>query len=415
MGCILGWITLQWCFVKVAYLFTTFPRTSETFLQREVLLIAEQGFELRLYTLMGGQQRWRSFKVYRLHFWELFKVLWRLPKWLWLKPEVMLEAVERLQPRDESSVLNVGETLYGYAFALVKAEHFEKRNRPDLIHCVWATMPATAGWLLSRLVDIPFSMGAHAYDVFKSGGDRLLDVKVREARLIHTTTLSCQRRLLEIGADASKVKLVRRGLDVFPGLCPLRSPRLVLRLIAVGRLVQKKGYRELLGILAFCHRQGLRFEFRLVGGGALAEQLAVEAVQLGIGSVVELVGKVEFEVVSQQYQWADVMLFSGKVAADGDRDGLPNVIPEAMAWGLPVITAPVAGTTEAITDGETGLVASLDEPWKWLGHLRRLQEDDGLAQALRQRARAWVEANYDNRRNARRLAGYFREVCGLSE
>ncbi|MGF1452121.1 MAG: glycosyltransferase family 4 protein [Opitutales bacterium] len=401
--------------MKIAYLFTTFPRVSETFLQREVTLMAEQGIELRLYTLMGGSQRWRSFRVYRLNFWELFKVLWRLPKWVFLKPGTMLEAVERLQPRYDNSPLNIAETLYGYAFALVKAEHFEKRRRPDLIHCVWATMPATAGWLLSRLVGIPFSMGAHAYDVFKEGGDRLLDLKVREARLIHTTTLSCQRRLVEIGAHPDKVKVIRRGLDAFPRLKPLRKPRTCLRLIAVGRLVPKKGYGELLKILAHCQREGLDFQFRLIGGGSLADTLRRQREALGLRERVELVGRIEFGQVSEHYGWADVLLFTGKVAPDGDRDGLPNVIPEAMAWGLPVITSPVAGTTEAITHGETGLVAALDRPGDWLRHLRRLQSDDLLADALRQRARSWVEVNYDNQKNARRLAELLKGVAMKSD
>lgn len=390
--------------MRIAYLFTTFPRVSETFLQREVMLMAEQGIELKLYTLMGGQQRWRNFRVYRLNFWELIKVIWRLPKWVWARPETMLEAVQRLQPRDEASPLNIAETLYGYAFALVKAEHFEKRRRPDLIHCVWATMPATAGWLLSRLVDVPFTMGAHAYDVFKSGGDRLLDLKVKEARMIHTTTFSCQKRLLEIGTPPEKIRLIRRGLDTFPAMKALRKPRQVIRLIAVGRLVPKKGYDELFRILAHCHRRGLPFAFRLVGGGVLADHLRRQREALGLTQCVDLVGKIEFDQVSTHYAWADVLLFSGKVAPDGDRDGLPNVIPEAMAWGLPVITSPVAGTTEAITHEETGLVASLDDPGDWMAHIQRLSHDDTLADALRQRARAWVEANYDNQKNARRLA-----------
>lgn len=369
----------------------------------------EQGVELKLYTLMGGLRRWQDFRVYRLLFIELGKVLWRLPKWVILYPDVMLEAARRLLPRHEDSALNLAETLYGYAFAIVKAHHF-RRNKPDLIHCVWATMPASAGWLLSRLVGIPFSMGAHAYDVFKRGGDRLLDLKVREAKLVHTTTESCRKRLLQLGADPAKVVLIRRGLDTFPELLALRSPRPTLRLIAVGRLVPKKGYTELLQILAFCREAGLPFEARIVGGGALADTLQRQRDVLGLHEHVTFTGRVEFEQVKQHLAWADVMLFSGKVAPDGDRDGLPNVIPEAFAWGLPVVTSAVAGTTEAVTDGQTGFVCSLDRPECWLKALQQLQQDDALCQRLRQAGRQWVEEHYDNRRNTHALGKLLKGV-----
>jgi glycosyltransferase involved in cell wall biosynthesis len=109
--------------------------------------------------------------------------------------------------------------------------------------------------------------------------------------------------------------------------------------------------------------------------------------------------------------WADVLLHTGVVAPSGDQDGLPNVVPEAMAGGVPVVTSPTAGTTEAVTDGISGLVLGVDRPEDWVEALRRLAKDDALAERLRQGGRAWVEANFDVQRNTDRLLELLRKAA----
>jgi glycosyltransferase involved in cell wall biosynthesis len=98
------------------------------------------------------------------------------------------------------------------------------------------------------------------------------------------------------------------------------------------------------------------------------------------------------------------------VAPSGDRDGLPNVIPEAMSIGVGVVTSPAAATTEAITHGETGLVAEVDRPADWVAALRTLATDDTTATRQRLAARSWVEENFDAHRNAARLHAAFEEA-----
>jgi glycosyltransferase involved in cell wall biosynthesis len=102
-----------------------------------------------------------------------------------------------------------------------------------------------------------------------------------------------------------------------------------------------------------------------------------------------------------------VLLHTGVIAASGDRDGLPNVIPEAMAAGVVVLTSPAAATTEAVTHGVSGLVAEVTAPADWVGWLDRLSRDDAFAERLRTAARAWVEEHFDAHRNAAVLWGRF--------
>jgi len=389
--------------LKIAYLFTTFPVTSETFLQREVRVMASQGVDVEIHSLWLGDTEWEGVPIKKFQHSALFKLLWLFPKYLFLRPEVLRELFERLLKYDMPSLLNLGETLRGIGCALVLADYF-KKEKPDVFHCVWATMPATAGWILNKLTGIPYTMGAHAYDVFKKEGDWLLTPKLRLALIVHTTTDAARKHLIAKGAKKEKVLLIRRGLDQFPPCKLPRAERRPLRILSVGRLVPKKGYHRQLEILRQLADDGFEFEARIVGGGRIEDSLRQRHAELDLHDCVDLLGRRPFTEVKKQYDWADVLIFTGIVAPDGDRDGLPNVIPEAMAMGLPVVTSPVAGTTEAIHHDETGFVARNDDYDAWKLALTKLQSDDQVFHRIRENARAWVEKNYDNQVNAASLA-----------
>jgi len=111
---------------------------------------------------------------------------------------------------------------------------------------------------------------------------------------------------------------------------------------------------------------------------------------------------------------ADVLLHTGVIAPSGDRDGLPNVIPEAMSIGVIVITSPTAGTTEAITGGVNGLVVPVEDTAGWVAALRKIATDDELADRLRKAARAWVEENFNAHRNAERVRQEFVKAQALT-
>jgi glycosyltransferase involved in cell wall biosynthesis len=282
-----------------------------------------------------------------------------------------------------------------------------RRDPPDLVHGAWAGAPATAGWLLWRILGIPFSCGAHAYDLYEHGGDWWLMEKLRLARFVQTSTESGRQFLIERGIAPAKIVTVRRGLAGFPAFKPLRTPRRPLRLLCIARLVEKKGLDRQLRIYAALHEAGFAFDARIVGGGPLEAPLRALAAELRIADRVGFLGELPHEKVWAELVWADVLLHTGIVAPSGDRDGLPNVIPEAMAAGVVVVSSPVSATTEAVQQERTGLVADVDLPLAWKVALERLASDDALAEALRRNARAWVEQNYDARKNTARLIEWF--------
>ncbi|MDD3180919.1 MAG: glycosyltransferase family 4 protein [Opitutaceae bacterium] len=391
----------------IALLFTTFPKTSEAFLQRDVAALQAQGVNLRLYSLWGGGGQFRGLPVHTLPKWKFFvSLLWWIPYESARYPGILWELIVNVLHRRAPSTLNFWENMLGAGFTTCWVHEFRK-NPPDLVHAAWAGAPATAAWLLWRTAGISYSTGAHAYDLYEHGGDWWLMEKVRFARFVHTSTEMGRQTLIARGADPARVFCIRRGLDSFPPCKPLRSVRRPLRLICVARLVPKKGLEHQLRIYAALRDDGVEFSARILGDGPLRETLEGKAKALGLGDAVEFAGHVPHNEVWRGLEWADVLLHTGVVAESGDRDGLPNVIPEAMAAGTLVVTSPVAATTEAVQPGLTGLVADVHDPAAWVAALQSLATDDQRAEHLRRGARRWIEDNYDAHRNTARLRECF--------
>jgi colanic acid/amylovoran biosynthesis glycosyltransferase len=394
----------------IALLFTTFPKTSETFLQRDVAALQAQGLRLKLYSLWGGGGTFNGLPVQAFNKWRLVEVFLLIIPWQCLRrPRLMRDLFEGVSTRRPPSWLNLWENLLGAGFA-GSFSRAMRRDPPALVHGAWGGAPATAAWILWRMHGWRYSAGAHAYDIYEHGGDWWLLEKLRPARFVHTSTDAGRRELEARGLPAANIRVIRRGLAQFPPCRPLRSARTPLRLLCIARLVPKKGLDRQLRIYAALAAAGVAFEARIVGDGPLRASLRALAAALQLDARLTFTGQLDQPGVAAQLAWADVLLHTGLVAPSGDRDGLPNVIPEAMAAGVLVVTSPISATTEAIAHGTTGLVAEVEQPQQWVAALRRLAEDDALATRLRAAARRWAEENYDAHRNTAQLGACFAEA-----
>lgn len=365
---------------------------------------------LRLYSLWGGGGEFHGLPVRKFNLWSLVPLFLFIIPWNCIRrPRIVLDLFEGVLMRAPPSWLNFWENMLGAGFAGCFYREF-RQDPPALVHGAWAGAPATAGWLLWRILGIPYSTGAHAYDLYEHGGDWWLLEKLALAKFIHTSTETGRDFLIERGVDENKIHVIRRGLDRFPTFKPLRLSRTPLRLICVARLVPKKGFNHQFKIYQELKASGFVFEARIVGDGPLRAQLERELTRLGLAEQVKLIGALPHAEIWNQLAWADVMLHTGIVAPSGDRDGLPNVIPEAMAAGVLVVTSPVSATTEAIQQQRTGLVADVDLPLAWLVALRHLATDDALAERLRTAALQWVLENYDAHKNTDRLVACFQQA-----
>ena len=401
---------------KVALIYATFPRSTETFVRRELRAMLEYGFKPKLYSIWKGNTKWEGNKIQRFTLLKLWSLPFWLPYWAFKKPKPFREVLLALWNKPCPSLQNWNETFLGLGFALVEAYDLKEQNL-QLFHAVWATMPATAAYALSKLLNVPFSMGAHAYDLFRKGGDWLLIQKIHDASMIRTSSNSSANRLLDIGLDREKVKIIKRGLakwSIRDSYELSRSGK--LKLLSVGRLVEKKGYFLLIQILMLLKKRSkCEFEYTIVGNGNLLNQLQITINRVGLSKEVKLVGAKTEDEVQDLFLESDAMLFTGIIASNGDRDGIPNVIPEAMSAGCLILASCYAGSSEAFIDGASGYSLNPKEPEKWVEILEDLAENPKKYQKIRKEAEISVRKRFDINETAKSLIKNFQKITYLNE
>jgi len=264
------------------------------------------------------------------------------------------------------------------------------------LHAPFASDAATVARLASRLTGVPYSFTARAKDIFHQRVEPDdLRRKLRDAAAVVTISDMHLDYLREtFGPLADKVRRIYNGLDLeeFPYRAPRdRAPVIV----AVGRLIEKKGFGDLIEACALLAERGRSFRCRIIGAGILRAELAAQIERLGLIGSVELVGPVCQSEVRREIECAAVLAAPCVIARDGDRDGLPNVIQEALALGTPVISTDVAGIPEVVRDEETGLQAPKHDPPALAAALERLLGDSALRCRLASAGRQLIEEEFD--------------------
>ena len=394
----------------VAYIFNRYPVVSQQFMQREIAGLEAAGLHVEIFSLLHVRGSADYFRA-----WELLKLPVALPRELLRDPGLLRDGWKLLRQHWPNNSENFFTTVWAALFAIIRAKQF-RRAKPRMIHGAWATGPATAAAILARVTGVPFSFGAHAYDIYRNGGDAFLRPKMRAAKFVHTTTATNLAHLRALVPDHSKNKiiLVRRGLEKMPLLPPRSRETHPIRLLSVARLVDKKGHRHQIAACAALRSEGIPFELQIIGDGPLRREIENQIHAEKLQAVITLRGALPPSEIENAYRWADIFLHTGIIDTDGDRDGLPNVIPEAFAFGLPVISSRTSGATEAVIDEKTGLLVDVDSPQNVAGAIKRLAADPQLRDQLGRDGRAWVEENFLLARNAELLAAAFREAPAIT-
>ena len=364
----------------------------------------ETGLQPDLYSIWKGATKWEGKTIFRFSLNRLWALLFWIPYWAWKKPRVFKDILIALWNRPCPNLQNWNETFLALGFALVEAHRIKEKDY-TLFHGVWATMPATAAFALSKLTDVPFSMGAHAYDVFRKGGDWILGLKFESASFIRTSSLSTAQRIKDLGVHQDKVKLIRRGLAYWPnrkGFELVNSER--LEMLSVGRLVEKKGYLNQLIIASQLNDLGIPFRLRIVGSGPLRKELYMERDRLGLTERVEFLGSLKQKSIRECYITSDVFLFTGVVARNGDRDGIPNVIPEAMSAGCLILSSCFAGASEAFIEDVSGFSLNPFESQEWVHLLSEFWETPKTFEKIRRSAIQYSKDAFNITRTANSIS-----------
>ncbi|HEX2722264.1 MAG TPA: glycosyltransferase family 4 protein [Gemmatimonadaceae bacterium] len=382
-----------------------YPRFSETFIVSEILAHEAAGMLLGIFSLRPPVDT---------HFQDLlakvrspvryiFSDRPRLPEF-W---SALSYAGNRLPRFWQSLGAFTGEDSRDVHQAVLLATELEAGGFTH-VHAHFASVASSVARMAARFTGLPFSFTAHAKDIFHESVDAGdFRRKLSDASAVVTVSdhnLEFLRRTY--GPIASRVRRIYNGLhlDSFPYSSPVRRDELV---VAVGRLVEKKGFDDLIRALATLRDQGRRVRCEIIGAGDMEQQLRSLISHLALQDTVHLVGPLPQKDVRNRVRAATVLAAPCVNGADGNRDGLPTVLLEGMALGTPCISTDVAGIPEAVRHEETGLlVAERDVPALASG-IVRLLDDAELRRRLAAAARRLVESDFDVRRNAEAVRKLF--------
>lgn len=392
--------------MRLGYIVSRFPHVSETFILREIEALAEDPrFEIELMSLYPpvsstvhpAAEPW----VERLRRPGALQGLAALGWWALRRP-LRTAAV-------------VGSAISGYArrprmlaralatLPLAAAHaRLAKRLSLEHVHAHYATWPALSAWVCFRLAGVPYSFTVHAHDIFVD--QSFLGRRVEDAAYVVAISEYNRRFLGDHGAEATRVDVVHCGIEPanyrYRPRCP--SPSGPVRALCVASLQEYKGHADLLRAVAGSQALS-RLSLDLVGDGELRESLLAEAGRLGLGDRVVFHGSLPEARVAELLDEADLFVLPSTVAADGQMEGIPVALMEALACGLCTVATRLSGIPELIRDGETGLLAEPGNPESLRAALEAAL--GGACEDLDPAAaRDVVESEFDIRRSAASLA-----------
>jgi glycosyltransferase involved in cell wall biosynthesis len=282
------------------------------------------------------------------------------------------------------------------------------------LHAHFAHGCTTVAWLTSTITGVPFSFTGHAKDIYRESLNPagLLARKMRAATFATTCTGANLTHLHDVEPHAH-VHLAYHGLNAeFSALlahAPAPTPPAdLVRIVSVGRMVPKKGFDVLVRAVAELRDRGLALELVLAGeDGPQSAAIRSLADELGLAEQVVWRGTVTQAELLAEYRRASMFVLACRVDDSGDRDGIPNVLVEAMASGLPVVSTSVSGIPEVVDDGVNGLLVASDDPHALADAMWRIAKDPGLAESLRAHAARTIADHFDGDRLAAELAERF--------
>ncbi len=393
------------CNLKVGYVLKRYPRLSETFILNEILAHEAAGMDLHIFSLRVPEDGPQHEDVKRVR-----AEVSCLP----LEPvsargfgEALLGAAEVLD--EEESTFGFRESKYPWS--LWQAGQIARAVREQGIshlHAHFATEATAMARLAALQAGISYSFTAHAKDIFHESVDmpRLRRFARDAAGIVTVSDFNVAHLNSVLDGDACPIHRIYNGLDLsaFPFDDTPREPGVI---IAVGRLVEKKGFDVLLRACAIMKASGRNFRCELIGDGQERERLEALHRELGLGDHVEMTGALPREEVVRRVRRASVMAAPCVVGEDGNRDGLPTVLLEAMALGTPCVSTPVTGIPEVVRHEATGLMVPERDADALAGALGRLLDEPRFGRALAGRARTLIEDSFDLHRNTAQIRAMF--------
>ena len=412
---------------QIGYLLRSYPRLSQTFVLNEILALERAGVSIQIFALTNPHERVVQMQVSQVrapvHYLDadiqprsLRQMLYENAKVAWLHFKGYLGSLVYIVAHrsiDEGYTASSRWACFLQAVHLIYIFMLNERNtgeRIDHLHAHFAHDPALIACLVHRMTGISFSFTAHARDLYQVP-EKVLADRIHAAKAVVTC---CHTNLEHLGRIApsqqSKFLLIYHGVnlnDFQPlsnsGAAPARRPLI----LSIGRLVEKKGFQDLLQALLIVKEGGEEFYCNIYGDGPLCEQLRDWIDKHDMTDEVTLMGDCTQQELISVYQNATLFILTPAQTEDGDRDGIPNVVVEAMAVGLPVITTAVAGIPELVEHDQNGLLYQPHDVAGIASGIIELLRDTEKRTQLGSAASKRVNEHFDITQAASRLKALF--------
>lgn len=396
--------------MRIGYIVKRYPRYSETFIVTEILAHEAAGLDIEIFSLRRPEDTHFQDGIARVR-----------------APVNYLSTDDSVKGADFWAAIEQASQVLPDLWAALETAHGEDARQVyqalrlacqvrlkgiGHLHAHFATAAAAVARLAARFANVPYTFTAHAKDIFhESVQSEDLQRKMRDAAAIITVSdYNVQYLRRAYGAVAERIQRIYNGLDLerFPYSDPSNRPP---RIVSVGRLIEKKGFSDLIDACAALVERGCKFTCQIVGTGELKSVLQSQIARLGLESVVELMGPRPQNEMLTLVQRGAVFAAPCVVGEDGNRDGLPTVLLEAMALGTPCVSTDVTGIPEVLQDGITGLQVPQHDPRALADAIERLLADCQLRARLAIQARRQIEAKFNSQHNAATL----RQIFSMSE
>jgi glycosyltransferase involved in cell wall biosynthesis len=419
----------------LVYVLKGYPRISELFIASEIWRLEQRGVPLRIYVLKPADEPTHHRVVDRITTTPVYLPPTtplsgaRLLPWLIHNAGPFLPSLRRYALRHplrmarttavagaqsvrarkgwKPRAIYVKELLQ----ALWIADDLEAAGDARWLHAHFAHGTTTVSWLVAQLLDLPFSFTGHAKDIYRESLNPagLLARKMRAAEFVVTCTGANVEHLRRIAPEAD-VRLAYHGLNAdFAELLSSAPPRVEparTRVLSVGKLVGKKGFDVLIQATVLLRQGGVDLEVVVAGeDGDEGERIRRLVGEPALRGVVQLCGPLSQEELLAQCRHATMFVLACRIDADGDRDGIPNVLVEAMAAGLPVVSTRVSGIPELVQDGLNGLLVPPEDAPALAEAMLSLTKDPDLRGRLAAAGAATVASRFDGDVLAARMAG----------
>lgn len=394
---------------RLGYVLKRFPRVSETFIASELIELERQGERVTVFAISRPEEPFvhgfldelRAQVIYLPHrpSKEPLRVAGAVARTLRSSPSGWLRAARLClwPPR----LVGLRRLLQ----ATVLREEM-KRAQVDHAHAHFATAAARLANLAWRMGGPRYSVTAHAKDIYheENRRDHLVD-KLGNAFFVATVSEANRRYLSALLGTEDRVHVVPNSVSMARlRAFGARQPE-PWRVLTVARLIEKKGLGDLIEACRLLREGGAPVSLEVVGDGPLRSDLEAQATAAGLEATFH--GALPQEQVFELFRHAVAFCLPCVVAADGDRDGLPTSVLEAMALGVPVVTTALNGLADVVIDGETGILAPEHDPQGLANSLTRVLGDEHLARRLSEGGRHQVEAYFSSDRSAALLRGLF--------